>query len=212
MAQINLRPEIIRNIAKDAIVKKNLYIDKAFDLVINDFNRKKELMLEEFDNHPVTQEIAAGPYTTDSAGVIDNGNLFAFFGFSAERNPISELRQALEENTKLIKTGRGARYLGDKIRYEFPVSVASLEGELAAASNFDGWAQGKSWALAVEGRGFSDINYYLNHFYFSPNRENLESRSGPAIQITNDLKQGRIFQKQDYLSVIIRHFQEKFIK
>ena len=48
----------------------------------------KARMIEEFIDHPVSQEIAAGAGATNSSGTLTGGygNLFTFIGFPGEAN------------------------------------------------------------------------------------------------------------------------------
>ena len=51
------------------------------DIVQDKFNAIKNQLIQEFLNHPITQEIKAGPNASNSSGTLNGkGNLFSFIG------------------------------------------------------------------------------------------------------------------------------------
>lgn len=210
MARNEIKINLIREAAADGIKKKNLFVNQAFQRAEEEFLVFKQEMLEDFDNHPVTIEIKNGADSDNETGTLggEEGNLFAFIGFEAGTDPTKELRQVLDENTIIRKTSQSARYKKDEIVYRFPVFSASIDGELAAASPTP-FNSSKSWIQMIEGRGFSDINYFLNKFLYDPSKEFPTSRSGPGIQVKPDLRVSS-FRPVKYLSEIIQKFNRKF--
>jgi hypothetical protein len=62
------------------------------DIVQDRFNKIKNELIQEFLNHPVTQEIKAGPNTTNISGTLNGkGNLFSFIGFYEGDDPIQDI-------------------------------------------------------------------------------------------------------------------------
>ena len=63
--------------------------------VVNEVHRK---LMSEFENHPVTQEIEAGPGTSNISGTLNGyGDLFSYIGFDAGDNPIMAIKIILEK-------------------------------------------------------------------------------------------------------------------
>lgn len=210
MARNEIRINVLKRVVADNIVKKGAYIQDAFALAKADFDIKKQEMLRDFDTHPVTLEIQAGPRAGGSESLNTEGNLFSFLGFPAGTDPTVELREVLEDNTRIVKTSRAAVHRGQTVQYRFPVFAAAIEGELAAASPTR-FNSAKSWALAVEGRGFSNLDYYVSHYMYDENRTFPTSFSGPAVQLKPQIREGG-FTPREYLTEIIKKFSQKFNK
>ena len=57
------------------------YINEVKRIVNSEFNKIKEDLLREFNNHPVTKEIESGVDSLNSSGTLGGvGNLFTFIG------------------------------------------------------------------------------------------------------------------------------------
>ena len=68
--------------------------------VVNEVHRK---LMSEFENHPVTQEIEAGPGTSNISGTLNGyGDLFSYIGFDAGDNPIMAIKIILEKQKYLM--------------------------------------------------------------------------------------------------------------
>ena len=64
----------------------------------NSFVKVYEKFLQDFNSHPVTKEIEAGPNSSNISGTLGGtGNLFTYIGFSSGSKPIEPLRKTLEE-------------------------------------------------------------------------------------------------------------------
>ena len=78
-------------------------------------NRALRAMLLEFNSHPVTKEIEAGPRAQNISGTLGGaGNLFSFIGFDDGDNPIAPVRRILEQSTRLVSVTQ----LKDKLIFE----------------------------------------------------------------------------------------------
>lgn len=161
----------------------------------------KAEMIQEFETHPVTQEIKEGPNSEDNkSGTLGGyGNLYTFIGFEEGQQPTEVIKDYLEKKTELQ---RNVRYIrgGEEGSYQFKVSmpiIAEVE-ELTPSP----W-EGKSWVRGME-RGISGLGYYI----FSKIRELKNSRSGNAVQAGSKVRD-LTFKPVKYLSTIISNFRNK---
>ena len=66
--------------------------------------RAQREMVEEFVQHPVTQEINAGPTAGNISGTLGGvGNLFAFLGFEKNSNPTLNILDILNKSPRVSK-------------------------------------------------------------------------------------------------------------
>ena len=158
----------------------------------------KNLMLREFDAHPVTKEINGGPHATNVSGTLGGkGNLFSFIGFSNGDRPTREVRELLQNSTKLIgirKTMKGD--LGFQIVIDLP-----NKEEIKRASPLP-WAAARSWVVGIE-QGLSGLGQYL----VKPGA----GRSGGGIEIKGTLRSGK-FKNTKYVSAILANLQGNLMK
>ena len=78
---------------KKYVSKRNLLIKKEFEKI-------KQEMIEEFNAHPITQEIELGVTAPNLSNTLSGvTNLFSFIGFDAGSRPIDPIRQLLEKST-----------------------------------------------------------------------------------------------------------------
>lgn len=183
------------NTVVEAATKK-----QAEELAREVFSNKKKEFLDEFINHPISQEISDGP-TADS-NVLTEGNLFSFIGFNSDDNPIEELYNYFNQNIRFINKGTYVSS-GSLKRYVYNYSYPNLDGIKQAtilnlASN---WAPGRSWVLSIE-RGFPG----LDHYYYNAERYLKTSRSGHAMQIKGSLGYGT-YKRRSYISQLLKLLQ-----
>lgn len=154
-----------------------------------DFETKKKQFLQAFDEHPVSQEISDGPkaFSRIPELAAAKGNLFSLLGFYAEQHPISDLREYLVNNVVLYKTHAG-QVKGDKVTFDTDV-LAPTESEI------NEWmATDSETALEWTGRSFTELLARgvsgLPQYMFDLTRDfsRIPSRSGPAIQVKNELR------------------------
>ncbi len=158
-----------------------------------DFESKKEQFLRAFDEHPVSQEISDGPgaFSRIPELASTGGNLFSLLGFYAEQHPIQDLREYLDNNVVLYKT-RAGKLTGDKVEFETDV-LAPGEDEINAWMSTD-----PETALEWTGRSFTELLANgisgLPQYLFDLSRDfsQIPSRSGPAIQVKNNLRGGEL--------------------
>jgi len=159
----------------------------------------KQELLNEFDKHPVTQEIAAGP-DLESSNILPQGygNLYSFLGFRKGRSPVNEVREELEK-IHFVKTP-----IVSPNKWIFRIKAPSNE-DIENKSRMD-WESGRSWIHAIT-YGLSGFSYYL----FTLSRKLSSSRSGRGIQTDNQPRGGgEFFAGQSYLFSMLLRFKRKF--
>jgi hypothetical protein len=187
-------------------VKRNLLTPNKTlkTLAANSANRKfvasKNKLLEDFDDHKVTKEIAAGANANNVTESLPDGNLYGFIGFS-ESDPISPLREVIEETITINLSSPKTDVDGNKFLYSFNVKTPSKSSIEAATPMPKEWSSG-SWATKIE-KVISGLEYYL----FSKKKKN--SRSGAGIQSKGGKVREEKFNGVDYLTGLFRKFKER---
>lgn len=153
----------------------------------------QEQMMDEFNMHPVTQEIDSGPNGYNQSGTLGGyGNLFSYIGFDEGMSPTEPLRRVLKKILKIRAVPANHKSMVMK----FLVEIPSKE-ELFAAAPMP-WANGRSWAEGIE-KGISGLGQYLNTTSFV-------SRSGEGVQAKNQIRSGK-FLNTKYLSSILNNLK-----
>lgn len=171
-----------------------------------EFEKKKEKIIEYFDNHPVTRELEAGPEAVGSIVTTDHGgNLFSFLGFNEGEDPTDALRRQLENGIQptdiLIGSGGKKNTVLVSLRVKTPTipeiaSAASQEIQLE-------WTD-RDWVDTIE-KGSSGFGHYL----FKLVNKFKNSRSGTAIQVKNTLRNGS-FRGTKYISDVLKKARQIF--
>lgn len=162
------------------------------EYVVPVYEQAHREMMEEFESHPVTLELDAGP----SDG---NGSLYGFIGFDKEQpDPIDVLRSELSfatlGNVRIERRG---------IIYKFIYNTNIPTFEALAEKTPMPWERGRSWIVGIE-KGISGFSHYLYKKYMKG------SRSGDGIQVKGNVSHTSIrFQRQSYMSKILNNFQRK---
>lgn len=175
-------------------VGKAVRVDFEKKVRVDFLNIKKQLILE-FLNHPVTQELLAGPAADNSSGTLGGiSNLFAFIGFDEGDDPIAPITRILES----IEVSFGGEILmGNKFNINMPTAQDIFDVTPLP------WANGRSWAQGIE-KGISGLGYLL--------RAKLpQSRSGEAIQSSVKVRSGG-FKNTQYISALILKYSKRFSK
>lgn len=178
----------IRTKALSSKVAKETALKKAEQKV----TEEKSVLINKFDNHEVTKEIAAGPKASNTSGTLGGyGNLFSFIGFEAGTDPISPIRELLNQiQVKNIKF--------DGENYSATVKYPSQK-DIANVSPLP-FEQGKSWVIGIE-KGISGFSQYIYTRF-------LDGRSKEGVQ-TNNAKGVGLFRKKDYLNSLLQDFINK---
>lgn len=158
------------------------------------FKRAKDIMLQDFDKHPITAEIKAGSRAVNFSNTLGGyGNLFSFLGFEEGSNPTAPLRDLLELGTNIRYT------LYRDNHWYFRIQTPNKEA-IEAITPMD-WESGNSWASAVE-QGVSNLSYYLY-------KKTSSSRSGTGMQANWEINDDLSFQRTEYLTEIFQKFRDR---
>ena len=177
---------------------QDLQADKQYQKEINriidqEFNKIKDEFIDEFMNHPITQEIQGGIGATNISGTLGGiTNLYSFIGFDEGSDPIKPIEDLLEKSNYRIVFNNKA--LDSSVIFDIPTAVQIFEVTPMP------WAVGRSWARGIE-TGISGLGYYLKKI--------KNSRSGFGIQSsTNQVRPGTVFKNTKYISDLINKFSK----
>tara|TARA_B100000131_G_scaffold321438_1_gene372140 strand:+ start:1420 stop:2052 length:633 start_codon:yes stop_codon:yes gene_type:complete len=158
--------------------------------------KKQDLLVKQFEAHPITIEIDAGPTARNSSGTLGGyGNLFSFIGFPSGSDPTAIIKQIFNEKIK-FKVSR----VNKTGKYKITCFIPTLQ-EIYGLTPLP-WAAGKSWVDGIE-KGMSNVGQFL---YSSSGFGS--SRAGTGIQA----KRGgsRVsFQNTPYVAKLIENFKRR---
>jgi len=178
-----------------SLIQKEIFNNRAVkkmvrDIVQKEVEKEKALFQQDFETHPVTQELDGGENASNISGTLGGyGNLFSFLGFNQGANPTASVKFLIQK----ITLDRNVQASGNGFRVR--VNVPSKE-EFGAVSRlpFEG---GRSWLLDIE-RGISGLGAYLYGRFAS-------SRSGTGIQSKYNYSNKR-FRNVKYFSGMYTKF------
>lgn len=166
------------------------------NVVKEKFEKNKNLLLSEFNNHKITVELKNGPNASNISDTLGGyGNLFSFLGFFSSKSPTKEL-ETLLSNMSIRKTTRRGKVFYYRINLPTP-------SEVAQATKMD-WGSGTSWAYAVENGNFNG-DAALGHYIY---KTWIKGRSKTGVQIKYDYNKKEFSPKQ-YLTPIFENFQKR---
>ena len=172
----------------------------VFPTINSNFEKSKDAFLEEFDEHPITQQMYAG---SDSPGMNFPGgplggisNLFAFLGFRDGDDPAEKLRNMFVKYIVLLKNYR-VKTTRKGIVYTHRVKMPDIT-EIYDRTPMR-WTS-RSWIKAIE-FGVSGFQYLLRGY-------RKVSRSGGAFMSKSSRVRSTSFNNQSYLSSLYREFQK----
>lgn len=168
----------------------------------------------DFEEHPVTQEIAGGITSENISNTLPGSryapkNLYSFIGFEAGDDPLEPIRDALNPENS---AGPKLRYVrketnGGNARFRFEVRAPDKQRVYKRTPM--PWAKGLSWAQKVE-TSIPGFAYFIARFMGDP------SRSGGGVQAKNahgELQQVREEEYQapegGYLTGIFTRFLDQ---
>lgn len=177
------------------LIQKEIFNNRAVkkmvrDIVQKEVEKEKALFRQDFESHPVTQELDGGENASNVSGTLGGyGNLFSFLGFNNGSNPTQPVKLLIQKivlnpNVQATQTG-----------FRIKLNVPSKE-EFAAVSKLP-WESGRSWLLDME-RGISGLGAYLYGRFNA-------SRSGSGIQSKYKYSNRR-FRPVKYFSQIYNRF------
>jgi hypothetical protein len=187
--QIELDAELDKNLALQSRTEVKKVFQKAFQ-------KKKNQMIAEFLNHPVTIEIKGGINASNISGTLGggSGNLFSFIGFNAGDEPIEPILRLLESTTFDYVNA-------SKKRINYRINLPTAKDVFSATPM--PWATGRSWAKGIE-TGISGLGYYLR-------KQTDSSRSGLGVQSPRKVrKAGSKFKNTSYISAFLKKYKKEF--
>jgi len=161
------------------------------------FNQIRQEMLEELNEHPITQEIEMGPkFGYQSRFLRGYGDLYSFIGFDRNDDPIKPIRELFRGLRLFSVTSKGFEHVYE-IR-NFPTAKDVFDVTPMP------WRSGQSsWARGIES-GISGLGRYLNIEYQA-------GRSGAGIQVKTKNTLREPFIPTQYISAIINKYRAKFL-
>lgn len=159
----------------------------AYGAAISKIADRKRKLIDEFEEHGVTQEIRAGAFA--SSKYLDVGNLNSFIGFYPGQGEehLDNIKDLFNKEIRVKKNAVNKRRGRNIAYFDFAVQVPTLKQIWAKTpypTGNDNIQRSGSWADAIESRGIGGLEYYL--YLFS--KTSLSSRSGPAIQLNKGSK------------------------
>lgn len=140
--------------------------------------KNKNILIQDFQKHPVSQEISSGPGAQNMSGTLGGyGNLFSFIGFNSGSDPVKQWVELLKSKIKIINASPKTKINGDNITYSFQ---ANTIGKADLDSAKMPW-EGRSWITAIE-RGISGFSFYVSKAI---------GRSGGGIQSNHNVRGGK---------------------
>lgn len=165
------------------------YIKEVKSIVDDEFKIIKQKLINDFNNHKVTQEIEAGVKSSNTSNTLGGvGNLFSFIGFDSGDRPIEPIRMALDSIslTAVIISRDGSSR--SSVIYPSADDIFRMTPMP--------WAEGRSWAQGIE-QGMPGLGKFLRKD---------SGRSGGGLQADNKVRDGR-FSNTPYISSLIKNFE-----
>jgi hypothetical protein len=166
---------------------------------------KKEV-IEDFNNHPVTKEVAQGPKGMSSHLLGGSGNLFGFLGFEQGSKPVMILREALRNSFEVNRQKMRVTSLKKNVfTVEFDVSIPT-DQQIDSVTPLP-WTT-KSWVKGVE-KGITNYSKTI----FQPRKGvgslyQTHSRSGVALQTDRSINFIK-FTPTPYITEILKKARRK---
>lgn len=181
---------------KQAISSNKQYQAQVKALVKQQFEDQKIELINNFNDHPVTQEISNPESPNISNTLGGYGNLYGFIGFEGG-DPTEPVEKVLSQKTKL----NSISIKGEDVTLKFTVpdledfdSVAALEWDT------------KNWVKGIE-KGISGFQSFM---------AKEAGRSGKGIQIKGKVKPfaggANRFQNTKYMTDLINKFKSSLNK
>jgi hypothetical protein len=189
----SLKLELDAELNKNLALQSRTQVRKVFQAA---FQKKKNEMIAEFLNHPVTIEIKGGIEAKNISGTLGggSGNLFSFIGFDAGDDPIEPILRILESTT-FDYVNASKKRINYRINIPTPKDIFDVTPMP--------WAAGRSWAKGIE-TGISGLGFYLR-------KETDNSRSGLGIQSPRRVRKGGSrFKNTSYISSFLKKYKKEF--
>lgn len=189
--------KIIRHVTKQLLNNPPVTVINNMQVRVEAARKRLE---KAFENHPITQEIEAGPDANNTSNTLGGyGNLFSFLGFYAGSSPLAVIRDFIGGITVSEKP-TGKMVGKDKIHYNFHVFSPVSKEDLFDQTELE-WL-GKSWLKGIES-GLSGLGYYL----FFPDGADQDSRSEMGLQSQKNKIRSLTYRPTKYFSALLWSFK-----
>jgi hypothetical protein len=188
--QVKIPKAVLQKASIDAVQSIAVAIDRDLILAVETI---KKQMIEEFMNHPVTEEILNGANASNSSDTLGGyGNLFSFIGFDNSDAPIIPIIEILESIEARISSSKSSSSA------ILTIYIPSAESIFKATPL--PWANGRSWAKGIES-GISGVGFYINQYG--------SGRSDAGIQTKKAVRAGK-FKNTTYISFLLNKYKKIF--
>jgi hypothetical protein len=211
ISSIRIDGDLIEEALSDRLLKNEIE-----ELVMEAFEDKKQQLIENFLDHPVSQEIS-NPEEGNISGTLGGyGDLFGFIGFFEGSEPIESVQEALSAfvNYKSIsieksynRDARGRFTFGRIKKVSLVYSIPTLDDFNAASENDVGWDMPRNWVKGIE-KGISGLGRYADY--------EGRGRSGRGVQLRGTIKEPsvdrgqflRSFRPVPYMTSLMKGFSK----
>tara|TARA_R100000231_G_scaffold52075_1_gene43960 strand:- start:18587 stop:19228 length:642 start_codon:yes stop_codon:yes gene_type:complete len=191
--------ELLRELTVDSPNNKSMAM-AIRSLIEPKIKEKQKELVKEFQVHPITVELDAGPRASNTSGTLGGyGNLFSFIGFSSGDNPTQIISKIFNEKIRFKVRRQNAAG-----KYKITFFIPSID-EIYSLTPIP-WMAGKSWARSIEDGGLTNLGQYL----FSSTGFD-SSNSGTGIQAKNR-SSGVSFKRMPYVGKLIKDFKQKLLQ
>jgi hypothetical protein len=177
---VSIREKLVRSPGM-----KQAMAERAEELV----DEFKDQLLDDFDNHIVTQELEEGPAAENISGTLPGlsrgGNLFSFIGFNDGDNPTASIRSALKalvESPDNAFSSSFAKGSPPSVIFTFRVKIPTLDEINAFMEDdalFPDGYSGGFWLTDLEKGNLTGLSSYIYDEEFGAYEQ---SRSGTGLQ------------------------------
>lgn len=188
---IKIPKQVLQNASKQAVKLLKPSVEESISKRVEEL---KQQMINEFMNHPVTEEIMNGYNASNTSNTLGGvGNLFSFIGFESDDAPIIPIIELLEK-TKASFGLTNQDFIIVNITMPSAQDIFSITPMP--------WASGRSWAKGIES-GISGIGFYMQKYG--------KGRSEGGIQTDSKIRSGK-FKNTPYISAILNKYRMLFSK
>lgn len=189
--------KVSMKLVNGALSKNTVFKSEMRKKILRTVETSKQMLIQEFASHPVTQEIEGGPTNSNLSGTLGGyGNLFSFIGFPFSTRPTQVVRDLLRS----IQTGkvRRTRSSAASVNVEINVNMPTKE-DFVAATPFP-FESGRSWLYGIE----TGISGFGSYFF----KKWKNSRSSTAFQNKKKIRSGG-FKNTSYFSSMLVAFTKR---
>lgn len=175
-------------------------ISKSITPRLKDFlGIAKEELLQQFNAHPVTQEIDMGPNGSNISGTLSGyGCLFSFIGFDNGDNPTNVIRRKIKNIQLRVSQ------IGSRIDYKIIApTIESIYKDTPLP-----WANGRSWVRGIE-HGLPNIAQYKhggNILRYSRSGTGILVKEPKSFALRSRIRR---FKNTSYMTSMLQEFDKK---